>query len=49
MLGRSDCLSADPPILALGIENHPDMSIKDTAVNIRLNDFTVTNAMAEAT
>jgi flavin reductase (DIM6/NTAB) family NADH-FMN oxidoreductase RutF len=47
-----NCLSADPPILALGIENHPDMSFKHTAHNIRLNEeFTVnivSHAIAEA-
>src|ERR1700722_5969572 len=47
-----NCLSADPPILALGIENHPDMSFKETALNIRLNEeFTVnivSPAIAEA-
>jgi flavin reductase (DIM6/NTAB) family NADH-FMN oxidoreductase RutF len=45
-----NCLSVDPPILALGIENHPDMSYKDTALNIRLI-FTVnivSHAIAEA-
>ena len=26
-----NCLSADPPILALGVENKPDRSFKDTA------------------
>lgn len=37
-----NCLSADPPILALGVENHPDMAFKDTALNIRLTEeFTV--------
>jgi hypothetical protein len=35
--------------LALGFENHPDMSFKDTTVIIRLNEvFTATNEMAEA-
>lgn len=47
-----NCLSADPPILALGVENHPDMSFKDTAHNIRMTEvFTVnivSHAMAEA-
>jgi flavin reductase (DIM6/NTAB) family NADH-FMN oxidoreductase RutF len=47
-----NCLSADPPILALGVENHPDMSFKDTALNIRLTEvFTVnivSHAIAEA-
>lgn len=37
-----NCLSADPPILALGVENNPDMSFKDTAHNIRMTEvFTV--------
>lgn len=37
-----NCLSADPPILALGVENKPDRSFKDTAHNIRLTEcFTV--------
>jgi len=47
-----NCLSADPPILALGVENHADMSFKDTAQNIRLTEeFTVNivdHANAEA-
>ena len=47
-----NCLSADPPILAIGVENHPDMSFKDTALNIRLTEvFTVnivSHAIAEA-
>lgn len=37
-----NCLTADPPILALGVENHEDMSFKDTGLNIRLTEeFTV--------
>ena len=37
-----NCLSADPPILALGVENKPDRSFKDTAQNIRMTEcFTV--------
>ncbi|MEC9433458.1 MAG: flavin reductase family protein [Pseudomonadota bacterium] len=47
-----NALTADPPILALGVENHADMSFKDTAANIRLTEeFTVNivdDAMAEA-
>jgi flavin reductase (DIM6/NTAB) family NADH-FMN oxidoreductase RutF len=47
-----NCLSHDPPILALGVENKPDMSFKDTAGNIRLTEvFTVnivSHAIAEA-
>jgi flavin reductase (DIM6/NTAB) family NADH-FMN oxidoreductase RutF len=47
-----NCLSADPAILALGVENHEDMSFKDTAQNIRLTEeFTVNivdHAMVDA-
>lgn len=47
-----NCLSADPPILALGVENWADMSFKDTAYNIRMTEeFTVnivSNALVEA-
>ena len=47
-----NCLSADPPILALGVENWPDMRFKDTAQNIRATEeFTVnivSDALAEA-
>lgn len=47
-----NCLSSDPPILALGVENHADMRFKDTARNIRETEvFTVnivSHAIAEA-
>lgn len=47
-----NCLSADPPILALGVENHADMSFKDTARNIRNTEVFTVNivslAIAEA-
>lgn len=47
-----NCLSAEPAILALGVENHDDMSFKDTAWNIRTTGvFTiniVSSAMLEA-
>lgn len=47
-----NCLSADPPILALGVEIHADMRFKDTARNIRETEvFTVnivSRAMAQA-
>lgn len=47
-----NCLSSDPPILALGIENRPDMSLKHTARNIRLTEVFTVNivslAIAEA-
>ena len=33
---------ADPPILAIGVEDNPDMSFKDTGHNIRMTEvFTV--------
>lgn len=47
-----NCLSHDPPLLALGVENWADMRMKDTTANIRMtNEFTVnivTDALAEA-
>ncbi|SFU16845.1 flavin reductase family protein [Sedimentitalea nanhaiensis] len=37
-----NCLSSDPAILALGVENHADMRFKDTGRNIRVTEeFTV--------
>lgn len=37
-----NCLSSDPPILALGIENRDEQTFKDTAWNIRCTEvFTV--------
>ncbi|WP_244441567.1 MULTISPECIES: flavin reductase family protein [Rhizobium] len=47
-----NCLSADPPILALGVETNPDMSFKDTSHNIRMTEVFTVNivsfAIAEA-
>jgi flavin reductase (DIM6/NTAB) family NADH-FMN oxidoreductase RutF len=43
-----NCLSADPPILALGVENHPDMRFKDTALNIRLTEVFTVNIVSHA-
>lgn len=41
-------LSADPPILAIGVENHSDLSFKDTGHNIRhTGEFTVNIVGAE--
>lgn len=41
-------LSADPPILAIGVENHSDLSFKDTGRNIReTGEFTVNIVGAE--
>jgi flavin reductase (DIM6/NTAB) family NADH-FMN oxidoreductase RutF len=47
-----NCLSADPAIVAIGVENYDDMTYKDTARNIRHTEqFTVNivdDAMMEA-
>jgi flavin reductase (DIM6/NTAB) family NADH-FMN oxidoreductase RutF len=43
-----NCLSADPPILALGVENHPDMRFKDTAANIRRTEVFTVNIVSRA-
>lgn len=38
-----NCLSSDPPILALGVENHEDMRFKDTGHNIRVTEEFIVN------
>src|ERR1700721_3654196 len=43
-----NCLSADPPILALGVENFPDMSFKHTAHNIRVTEVFTVNIVSRA-
>jgi flavin reductase (DIM6/NTAB) family NADH-FMN oxidoreductase RutF len=47
-----NCLSADPAIVAIGVENRGDMSFKDTGRNVRMTEeFTVNivdDAMLEA-
>src|SRR3954465_7849864 len=47
-----NCLSADPPILAIGVENHPDMAFKHTGYTIRMTELftghSVSFAIAEA-
>ncbi|MBX5238870.1 flavin reductase family protein [Rhizobium sp. NLR22b] len=47
-----NCLSAEPPILAIGVENNADMSFKDTGHNIRMTEVFTVNivsfAIAEA-
>lgn len=43
-----NCLSADPPILALGVELKPDMSFKDTAHNIRMTEVFTVNLVSMA-
>lgn len=41
-------LSADPPILAVGVENHQDMRHKDTGLNIRLTEEFTVNIVDDA-
>jgi flavin reductase (DIM6/NTAB) family NADH-FMN oxidoreductase RutF len=43
-----NCLSADPPILALGVENWADMRFKDTAHNIRMTEEFTVNIVSDA-
>ncbi|RYB01756.1 flavin reductase family protein [Lichenibacterium ramalinae] len=41
-------LSADPAIVAIGVENHPDMRFKDTAYNIRVTEEFTVNIVDDA-
>ncbi|MEP7172188.1 MAG: flavin reductase family protein [Aestuariivirga sp.] len=41
-----NCLSAEPAILALGVENHEDMAFKDTARNIRATGVFTVNVVS---
>lgn len=43
-----NCLSADPAIVALGVENKPDMTFKDTARNIRMTEEFTVNIVSDA-
>lgn len=43
-----NALSADPPILALGVENYSDLSPKDTTRNIRDNQEFTVNIVSDA-
>lgn len=43
-----NCLSADPPLLVLGVETHPDLAFKDTAVNIRMTEVFTVNIVSRA-
>lgn len=42
-----NCLSAEPAILALGVENHDDMAFKDTARNIRNTGMFTVNIVSD--
>jgi flavin reductase (DIM6/NTAB) family NADH-FMN oxidoreductase RutF len=43
-----NCLSDDPAIVALGIENGDDMKLKDTARNIRMTEEFTVNIVSDA-
>jgi len=43
-----NCLSADPPIVALGVENKPDRTFKDTTHNIRMTEAFTVNIVDQA-
>lgn len=43
-----NCLSADPPILAIGVENNADMTFKDTGHNIRMTEVFTVNIVSYA-
>lgn len=43
-----NCLSADPPILAIGVENNADMSFEDTGHNIRMTEVFTVNIVSFA-
>ena len=43
-----NCLSADPPIVAIGVENHADMRFKDTGHNIRMTEEFTVNIVDDA-
>jgi flavin reductase (DIM6/NTAB) family NADH-FMN oxidoreductase RutF len=43
-----NCLSADPAIVAIGVENHADMGFKDTAQNVRLTEEFTVNIVDDA-
>src|SRR5262249_14703895 len=42
-----NCLSAEPAILALGVENHDDTAFKDTARNIRNTGVFTVNIVSD--
>src|SRR5262245_36346732 len=43
-----NCLSAEPAILALGVENHEDLAFKDTARNIRNTGVFTVNIVSDS-
>ena len=43
-----NCLSADPAIVAIGVENRADMSFKDTGRNVRMTEHFTVNIVDDA-
>lgn len=43
-----NCLSSDPAIVAIGVENHADMRFKDTGHNIRMTEEFTVNIVDDA-
>jgi flavin reductase (DIM6/NTAB) family NADH-FMN oxidoreductase RutF len=43
-----NCLSADPAIVAIGVENKADMRFKDTAYNVRVTEEFTVNIVDDA-
>jgi flavin reductase (DIM6/NTAB) family NADH-FMN oxidoreductase RutF len=43
-----NCLSHDPPLIALGVENWADLRMKDTTANIRTTGEFVVNIVSDA-
>jgi flavin reductase (DIM6/NTAB) family NADH-FMN oxidoreductase RutF len=43
-----NCLSADPAIVAIGVENHADMRHKDTGHNVRVTEEFTVNIVDDA-
>jgi flavin reductase (DIM6/NTAB) family NADH-FMN oxidoreductase RutF len=43
-----NCMSSNPPVLGLGIENNADMSLKDTSANIRATGVFTVNIVSSA-
>lgn len=43
-----NCLTADPAIVAIGVENHADMTFKDTGRNVRMTEEFTVNIVDDA-
>jgi flavin reductase (DIM6/NTAB) family NADH-FMN oxidoreductase RutF len=43
-----NCLTADPPVVVIGVENHADMTFKDTGHNVRVTEQFTVNIVSDA-